>query len=237
MGVGIAKVHEKPIPEQLGNMSIIALDDLGTDPLVCTDHVPVLFGIELGGELGGVHQVTEHHRELPSFRLRSLKSLLCLGSRLWCCPSRGSGDFLGITDPDKDSLILLHCQFLSIDQLVLQVFQGLVIESELSFHKAIGQPFPLSEQRDNLVEDVVQAHSRLLSSAWSSAFASIRSAVSNPSVNQLYTGASNSYASWRLPCCCHKRARLVAVRNSRDLACWLWAIAMAWRKQDSASVA
>src|SRR5262245_23971563 len=59
------------------------------------------------------------------------------------------------------------------------------------------------------------------------AFASFKSAVSNPSVNQLYTGASRSWASWRFPCCCQRRARLVAARSSRDLACWCWAIAIA----------
>src|SRR5215831_8750363 len=59
------------------------------------------------------------------------------------------------------------------------------------------------------------------------AFASFKSAVSNPSVNQWYTGARRSWASWRLPCCCQSRARLVAARSSQDLACWLWAIRMA----------
>ena len=56
------------------------------------------------------------------------------------------------------------------------------------------------------------------------AFASCKSAVSKPSVNQPYTGARRSWASWRLPCCCQRRARLVAARNSRDLACWFWAM-------------
>src|SRR6266853_1105729 len=59
------------------------------------------------------------------------------------------------------------------------------------------------------------------------AFASCKSAVSNPSVNQWYTGARRSWASWRFPCCCHSRARLLPIRNSKDLACWFWAIAMA----------
>src|SRR5215510_1463731 len=67
------------------------------------------------------------------------------------------------------------------------------------------------------------------------ALASFKSAVSKPSVNQLYTGASRSWASWRLPCCCQSRARLVAVRNSKDLACWFWAMVMACWKQFSAS--
>src|SRR5215475_7785970 len=59
------------------------------------------------------------------------------------------------------------------------------------------------------------------------ALASFKSAVSNPSVNHPYTGASRSWASWRLPCCCHSRARLVAVRNSKDLACCIRAISRA----------
>src|SRR5215831_7836101 len=67
------------------------------------------------------------------------------------------------------------------------------------------------------------------------ALASLRSAVSKPSMNQLYTGASRSWASWRFPWRCQSRARLVAARSSSDLACWFWAIAMAWAKQDSAS--
>src|SRR5215470_1637476 len=33
-------------------------------------------------------------------------------------------------------------------------------------------------------------------------------------------GASSAWASMRLPCCCHRRARLMAARSSRDLACW-----------------
>ena len=70
MGVGIAKVHEEPITEQLGDMPIIALNDFGTDPLICTHHVPLVFRVELGGEFGGIHQVTEHHGELAAFGVR-----------------------------------------------------------------------------------------------------------------------------------------------------------------------
>jgi hypothetical protein len=42
--------------------------------------------------------------------------------------------------------------------------------------------------------------------------------VSKPSVNQSYTGASRSKASWRLPWDCHRRARLVAARSSQRVA-------------------
>src|SRR5712691_11214344 len=80
MCLGIPKVHEKPIPKQLGDMPIVTLDDLGTDPLVCTHHIPVLFGVELRREFGGIDQITEHHRELPSFRV----------GRRWCSRERCS---------------------------------------------------------------------------------------------------------------------------------------------------
>src|SRR5262245_58136707 len=67
------------------------------------------------------------------------------------------------------------------------------------------------------------------------AFASCRSLVSNPSVNQLYTSNNILCASSRLPCCCHKRARLIVARSSSDFACCWRATLMALRKQASAS--
>src|SRR5262249_42243263 len=70
MGLGIAEVHEETIAEELGDMPIVALDNLGTHPLICTHHLPVLFGIESAGECGGIDQIAEHHRELTAFRVR-----------------------------------------------------------------------------------------------------------------------------------------------------------------------
>src|SRR3954454_3526204 len=43
-------------------------------------------------------------------------------------------------------------------------------------------------------------------------------------------------ASCCLPCCCHKRARLIVMRSSHDFACCFFAISIAVRKQASASV-
>src|SRR5215510_13122397 len=70
MRLGIAEVHQEPIPEQLSNMPIVALDNLGTRSLICPHHLPVLFGIKLAGEFGGVHEITEHHGELAAFGVR-----------------------------------------------------------------------------------------------------------------------------------------------------------------------
>jgi hypothetical protein len=67
MGLGIAKVDQKPITEELGDVPVIAANHLRTGGMIRPDHVPVVFGVELGGEFRGVHEVTEHHRELPTF--------------------------------------------------------------------------------------------------------------------------------------------------------------------------
>ena len=54
--------------------------------------------------------------------------------------------------------------------------------------------------------------------AVSNTLASFKSVVSNPSVNQWYTGARRSWASACLPCCCQRRLRLMAARSSSDFA-------------------
>src|SRR5215813_7286697 len=64
MCLGIAKVHQESIPKELGDMPIVALNNFRTHLLICTHHVPVLFGIKLAGEFCGIDQVTEHHCEL-----------------------------------------------------------------------------------------------------------------------------------------------------------------------------
>src|SRR6266567_4741960 len=67
MGLGIAEVHEQTVTEQLGDMSIVALDNFGTHPLIRTDHVTPVFWVELRGQFCGVHEVTEEDRELAAF--------------------------------------------------------------------------------------------------------------------------------------------------------------------------
>jgi hypothetical protein len=67
VSLGIAEIHQQSIPKQLRDMPIVALDDFRADVLVSTHNVPVVFRIELTGELRRVHQITEHHGELAAF--------------------------------------------------------------------------------------------------------------------------------------------------------------------------
>src|SRR5215475_6666813 len=93
-----AKVDQQPIAQVLGNIAIVSLDDIGTNPLIRTDHVTPVFWVELAGESSGVHQITKHHSELPSFRVRrrgnrarcNLRGWLFLSSRLLYRLSRWS---------------------------------------------------------------------------------------------------------------------------------------------------
>jgi hypothetical protein len=47
MGLGIAKVDQEAITEQLGNMAVKALNDLGTGALVRADDLAQVFEVEL----------------------------------------------------------------------------------------------------------------------------------------------------------------------------------------------
>jgi hypothetical protein len=67
MGLGIAEVHQQPIAEVLRHIAIKALDHGGRGLLIGADDGAVVFGVELARELCRVHQITEHHRQVPTF--------------------------------------------------------------------------------------------------------------------------------------------------------------------------
>src|SRR6516165_9482311 len=132
-------------------MSIKACDDLRTGSLIRTDDFPVLFGIELGGKFGGVHQITEHHSQLAAFsfgRRRDsnarcdLRGGLSLGSRrlCWLSPLRsdclGSGSF---TSPDEPSPIVITYR-VHIEEFFFEDIEVLVIQIEAHLQSAIRHP-------------------------------------------------------------------------------------------------
>ena len=67
VGQGVAKVDEQAIAEVLGDMPLKAGDHLGTGVLIGPHHLAQVFRVELAGERGRVHQVTEQHGELAAF--------------------------------------------------------------------------------------------------------------------------------------------------------------------------
>ena len=148
MRLGIAKIHQETITQELGNVSVKTLDDFSTRRLIGSDHVPVLFGVELAGESRRIHQITKHHRELPSFRVGGRCSRtgfnqwggLFMSSRLWCWLSRLRGQCLSacrVTSPDE-SLPFVISHWMHVEEFILQVFEIVVIEVKASLEGTIG---------------------------------------------------------------------------------------------------
>ena len=69
MGDWIPEVDQQAVTQVLGNMPIVPTDHFGAGRLIRTHHLPQLFRVELRGERGRAHEVTEHHCQLATFRL------------------------------------------------------------------------------------------------------------------------------------------------------------------------
>ena len=69
MRQGVAEVDKQAIAEILRDMPVKAGDHFGIRVLIGVHHLAKVFRIELTGERGRVHEVTEQHGELAAFRL------------------------------------------------------------------------------------------------------------------------------------------------------------------------
>src|SRR4029453_15617065 len=71
MGARVAKVDEQAIAQILCDVPLKALDDRGGGLLIGATYMTQVFGVELLAQPGGVDQIAEQHRQLPSFGFRS----------------------------------------------------------------------------------------------------------------------------------------------------------------------
>jgi hypothetical protein len=63
----VAKVDQQTITQILRDISLIALNHLGTDPLIGPYHLAQLFGVQLCGQGSRIDQIAKQHRELTAF--------------------------------------------------------------------------------------------------------------------------------------------------------------------------
>ncbi len=68
-----AEVDQQPIAKQLGDMTVKTLHHFGAGLLIGVHDIPVIFGIKLVRQPGGVDQIAEHHGELPALGIRHVQ--------------------------------------------------------------------------------------------------------------------------------------------------------------------
>jgi hypothetical protein len=170
VGQRVPEVDEQAIPKILGDMALKAGDHLGARLLIGPHHVAEVFGVETTGQRRRLDEVTEQHGELTAFRLRGRRcgwgnrSLERVGIRRaerlcrlerWCGGRRWR---IRTTRPDEDSPIFIHGHLFGVDQVVLEVFQDLVVELPPALEDPIGQALLLLEQCEHLGTDGIVVH-------------------------------------------------------------------------------
>jgi hypothetical protein len=110
VGVGIPEVHEDPIAEVLGDVSLEALDDPGAIRLVGANHITQIFRVEPAGERRRVGQIAEQHGQVPALGIGG--TALAGGGRA------RRGRCVGA--PDEEATVLVPGDALRVDELVGQ---------------------------------------------------------------------------------------------------------------------
>ena len=126
MRLGIAKIDQQAIAQVLGNVPVEALDDLCRGGLVGSYHLTVVFGVQLPGETGRVHQVTEQHGE-PR---RSASGGAVRWRRV-----RPAGVALLCFQPHQSRpgpCRLRRPRVVGVEEFFLQIRQGVVVQVELA---------------------------------------------------------------------------------------------------------
>src|SRR5262245_20260615 len=133
-------------------MPRVTADHARTRLMIGTYHLTPVLGIELFRERSRAHQVTEHHRQLPtlSFRPSGIRGLRSGVSHLRCLwfflfllfafyPFRLFALFRR-TGPHQYRTIFIFGQPLGFDEFVLEVLQVVVIESESALQRPVRDP-------------------------------------------------------------------------------------------------
>src|SRR6516162_7405001 len=85
MRAGITEVDQEAVADIPGYKASKRVDDRGNGLVVVGDQVAQIFWIEPRRQRGGTHEITEHHRELPTLRpvLRQRRLDLSRKGRNW----------------------------------------------------------------------------------------------------------------------------------------------------------
>jgi replicative DNA helicase len=149
-------VHHQPkgrIEELLGGFGVEALDKPGR-VLEVGEEDGDLFALAFQGVAGGQNLVGEMGRGVGQRRgVWLTRPARCRGGG-W----RGRGR--RVARPDQDGAPLIGRQALALDEFVLQIFQGRVVELELALQGAVGQASAPLEHGNRVVENLLEGHRR-----------------------------------------------------------------------------
>jgi hypothetical protein len=183
MGGRIAKIDQQAVTQVLGRIAFMSLNHRGTGVVIVLHHGPVVLGVELLGEGRRPNQVNEHDCQLPPLGLGRERPL---GFRRFCLSAlRASCRLLARrAPPHQHRAVLVHRHRLDLDQLELHIFQRRLVQGEVPAHDTVGQPALLPQYFPHLPHDCDDIHHWPSANALSNAWASCKSLVSKPSVNQ-----------------------------------------------------
>ena len=165
-----AEQRHDAVAHHLVDGALVAVDGLHHAFEHRVEELPRLLGIAVGQQFHRALQVGKQHRDLFALAFQGTagrQNLLGqiggrVGQRGLGLHQHGSG--VGVcnrhcvTRPDQDIAPLIHGEALALDEFILQIVQGRVVELKLPLEGAVGQASPALEHGDRLVENLLKGH-------------------------------------------------------------------------------
>jgi hypothetical protein len=138
--------------------------------LIGPHHGAEIFRVERAGEGGRIHQVTKQHGELAAFGLGCLgrdasgcywETRDVLRYERWRRLSRRRArcwEGLTGTRPDQHAFILISGYLLCIEEFILEIIEGLLIQVKLALECPIRHTLALAQEIDNMIDKGVKVH-------------------------------------------------------------------------------
>jgi hypothetical protein len=170
MGDGSAEQGHDAIPQHLIDRALIAMHGVHHALQHRIEQLPGFLGVAVGQQFHGALQVGKQHGDLLALAFEdSTGSEDLFGQVWWRVGQRGLGLHRRrsgsggcgrhrVARPDQDIASLIDRQALALDEFVLQIFQGRVVELELSLEGAVGQASATLEHGHRVVENLLKGH-------------------------------------------------------------------------------
>jgi hypothetical protein len=156
------------VPQDLVDRALVAVHGSHQAFQDGIEELPGLLRITIGQEFHGAFEVGKEHRDLLALAFQGTAGgedfLGEIGRRVGARGTLGRGSrrgrARGVPGPHEHFPVLVGRHALGIDELGLQVFEGIFIESELAFERAIGHAASTLKHGQRLVHNLLEGHGR-----------------------------------------------------------------------------